>query len=172
MISCVEPLGGLLVSETEGGYPLDAMELLYLISEFFVARGNYSRVKNIRETYSTIWKLYKEDPTGLEMCARRVKLCIARAMELTGDLQEAHDLYKSCGDSRHERLEACLDGKQVYLYEKLNVRIQNLSDGSSRLNARQLPNGKIARTTSPSCPLIFLTRSPILSLSPSFLTKA
>ena len=144
LVICVNLLGGVLVSETEEPCTRDAMELLYLLSEYFIASGDYSSVRNLREVYSPIWKLYKEDPSGLEMYARRVELCIARAMELTGYLKESHDLYSSCEGSTNERLEACLAGKQVYLFEKLSVRTQNLSDGSSRLSARQLPNGKIA----------------------------
>ena len=139
LVNCAERLGGVETVDSDA-----AMELLYLISEYYLAIGDYSKVKNVREKYSPIWKLYEKDPRGLEIGARRVKLCIARAFELTGSLQEARDIYKSCGESSNEGLEASLDGKQVYLFQKLNFPIENLSNRAPCLNARQLPDGKLA----------------------------
>jgi len=118
----------------------NAVELIYLLAEHGLAKGDYWYVINIPQVLDNVWQMYLDDRSSLEILARRVKLCIAKAMEATGQLSEARELYAECGIQELDDLDACLAGTQMYVSVRRIVPIK----GIDFLAPRELCDGKIA----------------------------
>ena len=133
-----------VVSHVASSSPQQTFELIYLLAEFYLKRGEYLRVIKLPETFHEMWELYENDKKALATEVRRVNLCIARAKEAIGELSDARDLYLSCGIDPEDlrKLDACLHGTQIYvaavdIAETIGTEIEELE-------ARELGDGSIA----------------------------
>lgn len=118
-------------------------DLMYLLSEHYLAKERYSQVLNIPQLFSKEWELYLQDKSRLGELARPVELCLARAFEATGQLSKARDLYASHAKQDHvDVLDVCIAGERMYTSIKLSEEIEGIDNMT--LASRELPDGNIA----------------------------
>lgn len=120
--------------------PHQSFEVIYLLAEYYLVKGDYWRVLKTPETFAPIWQLYVQDKASLEIQARPVKLCMARAMEAIGDISSAREMFASCGVQDLKVLDSCLAGKQLYVSAQPVVPVRGIRD----LSSRELCDGRLA----------------------------
>jgi hypothetical protein len=121
-----------------------SFELMYLMAEYYYSRGDFANVLKVPETYKTVWQKYRGDKAMLAV-RKPTQMCIARALEATGQMLKARDLYSTYGgDQGHlENIDAYISGKSIYASVKHRTVISKGIE-STFLSSRELPDGNLA----------------------------
>ena len=121
-----------------------SFELMYLIAEYYYSMGDFANVLKIPEMHKRVWQKHLGDKAMLTV-RKPTQMCIARALEATGQMLKARDLYSTYGgDQGHlENIDAYISGKSIYASVKHTMVISKGIE-STFLSSRELPDGNLA----------------------------
>lgn len=116
-----------------------AFEVVHLLAEFFLLTKSYWDVIRIPQTYKSVWILRSKSKENKKL-AKPIQVCIARALEATGELTRALEMRRSCGVPGSSELGSCVAGKQLYA----SIKAEFPWKGVEKMTSREVENGQSA----------------------------
>ena len=119
------------IVDVMGETAAQSFELVYLFAEFFLARGDYWKVIRIPQMFEGLWEAKSKDKE-MHKLAQPSELCIAKALEATGELNKALEKFRSCHATDLHELESCVAGESLYASIKWNLPLRGIESLQSR----------------------------------------